>query len=421
MTTSVRMISIAILALLTPAAAWPQTAAAPPPAQEKPAGSTFTAGWRDGFFIQNETGDFRLQIGVFAQADGRFVFDDTSETFNDTFSIRRLRTYVRGRIAQRFEFFVNPDFAGGTLTVFDAYLDTRFSNAFRVRVGKGKVPFGHERAQSASAQLFFERAFPSAIAPNRDLGVQVLGDVNGGVFSYQAAVLNGTADGGSADVDNSDSKDVAGRLVVRPFVKNAESPLAGLTVALSATAGNQSGTQPLPAIRTSLAQQTFLTYTGSTADGTRTRYSPFASYYRKRFGGFFEYARSEMPLREGSIAADIAQQAWQIAGSYLLTGDAASEAGVRPKANSNFGAGQWGAFQIAARYHAFSVDEAAIRLGLATAGSSREANAWTVGLNWYWNPYIRYTFNLERTVFDDNADDARSPENIFAFRTQLYF
>src|ERR1043166_5975195 len=56
----------------------------PVPDQEKPAGSTFTAGWRDGFFIQNDNGDFRLQFGLLLHADARFSLKDTAETAIDT-------------------------------------------------------------------------------------------------------------------------------------------------------------------------------------------------------------------------------------------------------------------------------------------------------------------------------------------------
>jgi phosphate-selective porin OprO and OprP len=410
----VRAVFIAAFAILIPSTAWSQS-------QENPAGSTVTAGWRDGFFIQNDNGDFRLQIGLFVQADGRFALDDTAEAVTDTFAFRRMRPYLRGRVAQRFEFFVNPDFAGGTLTLYDAYIDTRFSNAFRVRLGKAKSPLGHERLISGSTLLFLERAFPTSIAPNRDLGIQVLGDLDGGVFSYQGGLTNGSQDGGNTDLDTNDGKDLVGRIVVRPWVKNAKSPLNGVGFALSGSTGNQSGVTSLPTFRTTTLQQIFFSYVGATGDGRRNRVSPYAYYYRKGFDGFAEYIRSTIPVREGNLREDIAHQAWQFAGSYVLTGESATEAGVRPNNNFDFGKGHWGAFQIAARYHVLSVDEAAIRLGFATAGSSHEAKAWTGGLNWYLNPYIKYVVNFERTVFDDDSDGQRKAENALAFRMQLYF
>ena len=410
-----------------PAAEGQNPPAAQPPADqekdEKKEPATFTAGWRDGFVLQSEKGDFRLQIGVLLHADGRFAAGDETGIVNDTFLIRRLRPYLRGRFAQRFEFFLNPDFGGGTLVLQDAYIDTVFAPAFRLRVGKGKTPFGLERLQSVSSLLFFERAFPTALVPNRDVGIQVLGDISGGLVSYQAGVMNGVSDGASGDVDLGDSKDVAGRLVVRPSVRNTESPLRGLTLAIAGSAGRQSGALALPTFRTTEAMQPFFTYLGSAADGVRTRYSPQLSYFYKAFGGLAEYVHSEMPIRKGTVRSDVGHDAWQIAGSFVLTGEAATDsaAGVRPRANFDFGQGHWGAFQIAARYHALEVDEEALTLELATPGSIRKAAAWTAGLNWYLTPNFKYVFNYERTAFEGDADAERKPEHAFVFRTQIAF
>ena len=411
----------------TPAQAPAPAAEAALPAQaSQPAASApapVTAGWRDGFYIQSEKGDFRLQIGALLHADGRFSLEDEAEAVNDTFLVRRLRPYVRGRFAQRFEFYLNPDFAGGTLLVQDAYIDTVFSPAFRIRAGKAKTPFGLERLQSASNLLFYERALPTALAPNRDVGIQVLGDLAGGTFSYQAAVLNGAPDGGSVDVDTSDSKDLAARVVVRPFARAAQSPLRALSLGAAASIGEQSGAGPLAALRTASVQQTFLTYSGAVADGRRLRYSPQLSYTFRQFGGLAEWVHSEMPVRRGGLSDDIAQDAWQVAVSWVLTGEAATDgsSGLRPRSNFDFGAGHYGAVQIAARYHVLEVDDSAATLGVLAPGASRHAEAWTAGLNWYLTPNVKYVLNFERTTFDRGAERARDPENALAFRTQVSF
>ena len=242
-------------------------------------------GWQDGFFIQSANGDFRLQIGLLVQADGRFALDDSDEQVVDTFAFRRLRPYLRGRFSRRFEFYFNPDFAGGTLVVQDAYVDTIFAPAFRIRAGKGKTPFGLERLHSASNLLFFDRALPTALVPNRDLGIQVLGDISGGVVSYLAGVMNGVPDGGSADLDTNDGKDVSGRFIVRPFNKITTSPLRGLGLAISGSTGRQAGAGALPAFRTQSLEQPYFAYDGAVADGVRTRYSPQVFYFYKAFGG----------------------------------------------------------------------------------------------------------------------------------------
>lgn len=386
---------------------------------QRPALPPIVAG-PDGFAIQSADADFRFQMGLLVHSDGRFALDDSNGQFVDTFAFRRLRPYLRGRFAQRFEFYFNPDFAGGTLVIQDAYVDTVFARAFRVRAGKAKTPFGLERLHSASNLLFFNRALPTALVPNRDLGIQVLGDISGGGVSYMAGVTNGVRDGGSADVDAEDGKDVSGRFITRPLIRTA-SPLQGLGFAISGSQGRQLGTDALPTFRTQSLEQSYFAYSGASADGIRRRYSPQVFYYYKAFGGFGEYVHSSAPIRKGAAREDIAHDAWQIAGSYVLTGEPATDSatGVRPRANFDFGDGRYGALQVAARYHTLTVDESAVALGFASVGSSRKAKASTVGLNWYLTTNFRYTFNFERTVFDDNPDGRRKAENALVVRTQV--
>jgi len=409
-----RLPFVFVIAVVLPGAAAAQDRPAPPPAPVVSAGE-------NGFSIQSPNGDFQLRFGALVHADGRFAIADDAARVTDSFVVRRLRPSLRGRLSRRFEFFINPDFAAGVLVVQDAYLDTVFTPSFRVRFGKSKTPFGLERMQSAAYTLFYERALPTALAPNRDIGVMALGDVAGGLLSYQGGLLNGVPDGGSSDLDTGDSKDVAGRIVVRPFIRRAATdPLRGLAVGFAATAGKQAGAAALPTLRTPSLQQIIFSYTGASADGTRTRYSPQASFVYKSFSGLAEYVRTEQPVASTSAIVDVAHQAWQVAGSLLITGEAATDGstGVRPRANFDFGSGHWGAVQIVARYQRLEVDEAARRF--AAAGSALSAEGWTAGVNWYLTPNVRYLVNVERTVFDDN-NSARPAENALVFRSQLYF
>jgi phosphate-selective porin OprO and OprP len=377
------------------------------------------AGWNNGFFMQSPDGQNRLQISVMIHADGRFAPGE--DTLVDTFAIRRGRASFRGRIADRFEFYFNPDFAGGVLTVQDAYVETRFASSFRVRLGKQKAPVGNERAHTITNLLFLERALPTALTPNRDVGIQVLGDIAGGRLTYGAALMNGVRDGASADLDTDNNKELDGRVVVRPFVRNASDPLSGLSVALSGSTSRQTTAQGLPAYRTTVFQQTFFSYAGATADGRLNRVSPYVSFYRKAFGGFAEVSRSSVPVTKGSVTERIAHRAWQAAASWVVTGETATEAGVQPKTAFNFGQGGWGALQVAVRYHTLSIDQAAFALGLAAGDASRKARAWSAGANWYLNRNVKYVFLFERTTFAGTLISNRPPETVVAFRTQLAF
>lgn len=415
---------VALVTIAGPARAQQGAVEPPPPEVPGVAPPARVVAGQDGLAIESGNSEYRLQIGLLVQADGRFVTEDDHQAINDTFALRRLRPYLRGRILRRFEFYLNPDFAGGTLVVQDAYVDTIFSPAFCIRAGKGKTPFGMERLQSASNLLFMDRALPTALAPNRDLGVQVLGDLRGGVVSYLAGVMNGVADGGSADLDTNDGDDVSARVIIRPFTRNVASPLRGFGVAVSGSIGRQASAAVLPSLRTQTIQQPYFSYaTGAIADGQRTRYSPQVFFFRGPFGGWAEYVHTDVPVTRTGVTADIEHKAWQVAASWMLTGEPATDAGtgVRPRAIFDPSTGHWGAFQLAARVHELEIDQRAFDLGFAAAGASQKVQAWTVGLNWILSGNVKYTLNVERTVFDENRAGARPAENGIAFRTQLNF
>jgi phosphate-selective porin OprO and OprP len=423
-----RSFALAAFTFARPGVAAPQQSPTPPPAQPAPAAPPRVVAGQDGIAIESGNGDFRLQLGVLAHVDGRFALADDNEQYVNAFTVRRLRPYLRGRLGRHFEFYINPDFSGGTLVVQDAYVDTILLPAFRIRAGKGKTPFGFERLHSASNMLFLERGTPTALVPNRDIGFQVLGDLYGGTVSYLAGVMNGIADGASSDTETNDGKDVAGRAVVRPFNKRPPtSPWRGLGLGIAGSRGDATGAAALPALRTQTLQQPFWSYvagpTPTVADGVRTRYSPCAWYISGPFAGWTEYVHTEVPVRRVDAIEEISHDAWQVAGSWVLTGEAATDAGagVRPRNNFDFGRGHWGAFQVAARFHALKIDEDAVTLGFATPGSSRKTDAWTLGLRWYVTGNLWYTVNFERTVFDDDANGPRRAENGLAFRTQFYF
>ena len=207
----------------------------------------------EGIALESANGDYRLQIGLLVHADGGSRSPTRASSTSTTSWCAVSVPILADGSARHFEFYFNPDFAGGMLVVQDAYVDTVFAPAFRIRAGKGKTPFGLERLHSAANLLFFDRALPTALVPNRDLGIQVLGDISGGVVSYLAGVMNGVADGGSADLDTNDGKDLSGRLIVRPFIRVATSPLRGLSLAISGSTGRQSGAGALPTFSTAVA------------------------------------------------------------------------------------------------------------------------------------------------------------------------
>jgi phosphate-selective porin OprO/OprP len=385
-----------------------EDAATAAPSQDKPAAPEVVAKWNNGASIESADGSNVLQIGGLIQADGRFDVSDPTTTVVDTLLLRRVRPILQGRVDKFFEFRLMPDFAGGTLVLFDAYVDTKFSNTFRVRVGKDKTPIGLEQLQSDYALIFPERSLANNLVPNRDVGVQAQGSFAHGGVSYIGGVFNGIPDNTNGDTDTNGGKDLVGRVTVK---------LGSLGVAVSGSTGSQTGA--LPSYKSN-AQQTFFSYaTGVSAAGTRNRVSPSAFFYRGPFGAFAEYMRSSQTVAKGIVQGDVANTAWEVTAAVVATGERASDRGVTPRRPFDPEHGQWGALQFAARFSSLTVDPQALALGFAAATASQSAKAVGVGVTWYANAHVKDVLTFERTVFDSSVTGPRKPENAIVFRVQL--
>ena len=228
-----------------------QEASADKPKDEKPAEKPaekkeevkVSAG-PDGFVIQSGNPDFRIRIGGYAQADGRFYAQDKDSVATNNFLLRRARPILQATVARYFDFYLNPDFGQGQAVLFDAYVNVRPSSKLQFRIGKFKPPVGLERLQSAQNILFVERALPTALVPNRDVGAQVHGELASGVVNYAVGVFDGAVDGALIGTDGNDGKDVAGRLFLQPFARGGSTALKGLGLGFSATSGKQQGALP---------------------------------------------------------------------------------------------------------------------------------------------------------------------------------
>jgi len=403
-----------------------------------------TAGTR-GFGIRSADSKHQIRFRGTLHLDGRYLPDDDHGVI-DTFQATRVRPTIEGTFADIYDFKVMPDFGQGRTVIQDAYVTARFKPAAQLTVGKFKSPVGLERLQSANDMKWVQRAAPTALAPNRDMGVQLGGDLAGGRISYQAAFLNGSNDGGSseafADTDINDDKEWALRLFTHPFAESESFALRGLGFGVAGTYTDQAGsaTQPLlPSFR-SPGGATFFRYrgTGTTgtgiptiADGERIRLAPQAYYYVGSVGLIAEYTTVEQDvsraLATGTRAATVDTDGWQLAASYFLTGEEASFRGFQPKARFSLAEDTWGAFEVKARVQNLAVDENAFSGGSSSfadpAVSAREADSWGIGINWYLNENVKWLLDYEHTTFDGGAAAGadRPDEDAYQLRLAIGF
>jgi len=382
-----------------------------------------------GLALKTPGNGFELKLRGVAQADYRGFVDDDALPLNDTFLWRRVRPTLEGQLGPLLAFRLTPEFAGDSATIVDAYLDLRFDPRYTLRVGKMKGPVGLERMQSAGALALVERGFPTELAPNRDLGAQLQGELAAGRVGYAAGVFNGAPDGRDAPTTDADNNlELAARVFFEPW-RNDANALSGLGFGLAGSAGEKdgSGNAFLPRYRTP-GQNVFFAYRNAVAaHGEHVRWTPQAYWYRNAFGLQAEYIESEQEVLLPGIAGartELAHQAWQLTGSWVVTGEDAGYRGVaRPQRPFALGSDGWGAFELVARYGELDVDDDSFPLYADPNSAATRSRAWGLGLNWYLTPNLKLAFNHTRADFEGGAAGGadREDEKTYFSRVQVAF
>jgi phosphate-selective porin OprO/OprP len=395
-----------------------------------------------GFSARSADSNFVFKVRGYVQADARLYADDyAGGTANDTFLVRRARPIFEGTVYDKYDFRAMLDFASGIGSsaanngfLQDAYVNARFLPALQVQAGKFKEPVGLERLQSGANLTFVERGYPTQLVPNRDVGLQLQGDLLGGLLRYEAGVFNGVSDGSSGDAETTDDeKDFAGRWFAIPFKNLRGGALRGLGLGVAGTYGNQEGGGFVSKYKTTGQQQFFSYRSGAgtaaapnvVADGAHWRVTPQLYYYRGSFGLLGEYVVSNQRLRLDSGTPSfvrIANSAWQVGASYVLTGEENAWKGFTPKRPFAPGSRGWGAWEIAARVGRLDVDEGAFPRYANPAASAHAAIGWGAGLNWHLDKNVKVNFNYEQTDFDGGSSDfLKKGEKAFKARAQFSF
>ncbi len=188
---------------------------------------------QQGFRIQSADSANVVRLRGVLHFDGRRFSDDITPATADTWIFRRVRPTLEGTLNGIYDFRFTPDFAGGRTFILDAFVAARLKPWAVVTAGKFKVPVGLERLVSATDLRFIERALPTSLVPNRDLGLQLGGDIAGGLVNYSVGYFNGVSDGGSSDsntptpdAENDTKGDWAARVFFQPFLNSDNFALA---------------------------------------------------------------------------------------------------------------------------------------------------------------------------------------------------
>jgi phosphate-selective porin OprO/OprP len=382
-----------------------------------------------GFLLHAPDDSFVINFRGYIQADERFYLSTTPAAAS-TFLLRRVRPVVEGVVFKYFGFKIMPDFGGGTVVLDDAWAEFHPIPELSLTVGKMKPPVGLERLQSARYIAFVERGLPTNLVPNRDVGIQLSGQLARGAVQVALGFFDGVVDSGLTDGDNNDAKDIAGRVFFHPLRPLDNPWLWNLGVGFSASHGTQLGTTTAPNLPSykSIAQLTFFSYLNDgTAAGTviaagdKTRLSPQGYWYGGPVGVLAEYVWTSQDVAKGTTKATLDFTAWQVAASVVIGGKPSFE-GVKIDAPFDPKTGGLGALELKLRYSEQHNDENAFSQGFADpAKSAQTIHAASVGVNWHFNRSYKLEIDGEYAKFDGGGAPDRGSETSILSRVQVAF
>ena len=395
---------------------------------------------KNGIFFGNaglgyrwDKGRSEIRLSGFMQIDTRSFFDRGDDWSNSDLLLRRIQPSLDIKLNSTYSFHIMPSFASAP-GILDIFIDAKFSDLINLRIGKFKSPFGLERLQSATALAFNERAFPTNLSPNREIGAQLFGELLNRTTENQIGLFSGAVDNSSGLRDsviysNHSGIDFVSRIFSHPFYHSEHSILNGLGMGIAYSYGTQqghaSGESNLPFFL-SPGQQVIAAYTpGAFADGVRQRVSPQLYYHYGPLGIMSEYVISQQTITQGNFSDKVTHDAFQVQISWVLFNGDASFRRIRPnKAIDLETMNSWGAVQLVARYAELHLDANAFKNNLLNPNlSTQSANDFGVGVNWYLNRNIKLQLNYDQTRFTKGAENGvdRSDEKILFSRLQITF
>lgn len=323
--------------------------------------------------------------------------------YNNGTLIRRGRFGFDGTAFKTFGYRIEAEYVGGTVNLLDAYLSYTGVKNFVFTVGQQKAPYGLEANTSDNFNEFLERGMANvafgAVGAERRVGVTaayVSDKLNGtiGLFGVGEAV-------GRNAVTPDEGYGVNARITFDPILDTGRVVHLGVSgyratnfAANSVTVADRpnirvddgrivsaaiAGTNPTVGAQTGAKYATFL---GAEA---AVVYGPFSVQG--------EYGR--LSIDRFGTASTVKFDGFYGFASFFLTGESrVFKNGVvdrlKPIADFNPQKGNWGAFELAARYDQLDLTDHDF------SPLDRKATSWTGALNWYLNGNVKVLFNYIR-------------------------
>jgi phosphate-selective porin OprO/OprP len=406
-----------------------------------------TSSFGPGFQFQTVDQAFRLQIHYESQVEAR-VWEQPNDlppdSGNSGFYLPRQRIFFNGNVGDplEYEFAINRGL--NNINLLNAFVNLHYDDRIQLRFGRFFTPLPYDQYAISNYWLLTpERSlFTTNVGLNRQIGMMAWGYLFDDALDYAAGLFNGSRN--SFENFNS-AVDAVGYVNARPF-QNDESAgfVRFLNVGTSVAVGHQDELPVPVAFRIGAgspdanipgpATVPFLILNSDVVErGERLLGSVNAACFHRSLSligewqyGFGSYASPAV------VASDrVPFSGYYVAAGYFLTGEEVERRTrvypLRPfvplqKATPR-GPGAW---ELVSRVSELKLGSQVFNSGFADPSVwSRGVVTTEVGLNWYWNEYVKlYGFWLHGE-FDEpiqvRPGKFRKSADMFWLRFQLYF
>lgn len=405
---------------------------------------------------------FDLTFHNLTQAEFR-GFSPEGDPLHSQFFVPRQRWYFEGKVSDYVNYYTVINRGYASLDVLDAWADINVDRKMlQFRVGRMKTPYTYEYIKIAENDLIApERSlFVGNFAPNRQMGAMAHGVLLDDRLEYAFGSFNGPR---RSFQDFNSPMDYIFFLNTRPFLHSDIPLLANLNLGGSVVYGRARNPLGPQALRTAndqsggtsvaLLSPTFLAFEENVFEnGPHAQWSGDVTYYYRSLGillgyqaGFQNYSFSDkpIPIPEGAqlgasafagtdnpVHRKVPIMGWNAAVFYFITGEQVTRRRHLLEPINHFGLHDghwgWGAVELFGRFSNIQLGHQIFSYGFAdpTLWTNR-ASMTDIGFNWYWNHYIKFTFDWQHAMYGSPVylapGQTTRQEDLFWFRTQVFF
>jgi len=353
--------------------------------------------WKDGLHHISKDGNFDMRVGGRVHVDGSFFSVDdglteaaaaipNNDSIKSGWELRHPRIYLKGRIYKRFLYKVQYTFSDNTIG--DAYVGVvNLPVLGTVILGKAARDFGLNPVPSSNYTLFMEYANTIIFGAGKQVGLAVGAPVLSNRGSWGAQLFQ-FVDGNG--VRTEDNYNLNLRLTGLPWYREKGREMFHLGASYSFRSSKdeyQLHAKP----EDHLAP--YFVDTGDIAIQDANHFCGEAAWVQGPFSLESEFytalVNREDDLSNLSFFGFYSQccliLTGESRGAQYVTGYGAFDGPLRPNHNLDFEEGTWGAWELAARYSYLHLNDDDIRGGIL--------GDLTVGVNWQFNPNIRWMLN----------------------------